>query len=92
LEGSEDGSSGQLKLYRKYRHHGSGGSSGEAQQPRRQRRNTDEAELERATHCNTTRCSKMRCVLGPMAKGEEIKFAFRFLIWAKTLKSVSFKE
>jgi hypothetical protein len=27
-----------------------------------------------------------------MAKGEEIKFAFRFLIWAKTLKSVSFKD
>lgn len=88
LEGSEDGSSGQLKLYRKYRHHSSSEGSGKP----RQRRNLDEAELEQATRCNTTRCSKMRCVLGPMAKGEEVKFAFRFLLWAKTLKSVSLIE
>jgi hypothetical protein len=90
LEGSEDGSSGQLKLYRKYRHHSPGDGSSEEQHKRRQRRSIDEAELEQATRCNTTRCSKMRCILGPMAKGEEVKFAFRFLIWAKTLKSVSF--
>jgi hypothetical protein len=89
LEGSEDRSSGQLKLYRKYRHHSSGEGSSKARQSRRQRRNVDDAELEQATRCNTTRCSKMRCVLGPMAKGEEVKFAFRFLVWAKTLKSVS---
>jgi len=91
LEGSEDESSGQLKLYRKYRHY-SPDDSGKGKQSRRQRRNVDDAELERATHCNTTRCSKMRCVLGPMAKGEEVKFAFRFLVWAETLKSVSFVQ
>jgi hypothetical protein len=92
LEGSEDGSSGQLKLYRKYRHHNSDEGSGKARQSIRQRRNVDETELEQATRCNTTQCSKMRCVLGPMAKGEEVKFAFRFLLWAKTLKSVSLIE
>jgi hypothetical protein len=89
LEGSEGESTGQLKLYRKYRHHSSvEGDSKERKS--RQRRNVDDAELEKATHCNTTRCSKMRCVLGPLAKGQEVKFAFRFVVWAKTLKSVSF--
>jgi hypothetical protein len=88
LEGNEGESTGQLKLYRKYRHQNSGeGNSKENKS--RQRRNAADAEMEQATHCNTTRCSKMRCVLGPLAKGEEVKFAFRFLVWAKTLKSVS---
>lgn len=89
LEGTDDQSSGQLKLYRKYRHHSSV-EDGHKEWRSRQRRNVDDAELEQATRCNITKCSKMRCVLGPMAKGEEIKFAFRFLVWAKTLKSVSF--
>lgn len=91
LEGSDDDQpSGQLKLYRKYRHHSSVEDNSGERQSKRRRRNVDDAELERATHCNITKCSKMRCVLGPMAKGEEVKFAFRFLVWAKTLKSVSF--
>jgi hypothetical protein len=88
LEGNEGDSTGQLKLYRKYRHHSSGEGSSKKSKSRRQRDVAD-AELEQATHCNTTQCSKMRCVLGPLAKGEEVKFAFRFLVWAKTLKSVS---
>jgi hypothetical protein len=88
LEGNEEDSTGQLKLYRKYRHHSSGEDSSEDSKSR-QRRNAADAELEQATHCNATRCSKMRCVLGPLAKGKEVKFAFRFLVWAKTLKSVS---
>jgi hypothetical protein len=89
LEDSDDQSSGQLKLYRKYRHHSFVEDNSKERQSRR-RRNVDDAELEQATRCNITKCSKMRCVLGPMAKGEEVKFAFRFLVWAKTLKSVSF--
>jgi hypothetical protein len=88
LEGNEEESTGQLKLYRKYRHHSSG-EDGSKESKSRQRRNAADAELEQATKCNTTQCSKMRCVLGPLAKGEEVKFAFRFLVWAKTLKSVS---
>jgi len=88
LEGNEGESTGQLKLYRKYRHHSSGEDSSKESKSR-QRRNAADAELEQATQCNTTRCSKMRCVLGPLAKGEEVQFAFRFLVWAKTLKSVS---
>jgi len=84
LEGNEGESTGQLKLYRKYIQHSSGEDS-----KSRQRRNAADADLEQATHCNTTQCSKMHCVLGPLAKGEEVKFAFRFLVWAKTLKSVS---
>ena len=88
LEGNEGESTGQLKLYRKYRHHSAGEDSSQDSKPR-QRRNAADTELEQATQCNTTQCSKMRCVLGPLAKGEEVKFAFRFLVWAKTLKSVS---
>jgi len=88
LEGNEGESTGQLKLYRKYRHHSSGEDSSKESRSRR-RRNAADAELEQVTQCNTTQCSKMRCVLGPLAKGEEVKFAFRFLVWAKTLKSVS---
>jgi hypothetical protein len=88
LEGNNDESAGQLKLYRKYRHH-STVEDDRKERPSRQRRNVDDAELEQATRCNVTKCSKMRCVLGPMAKGGEVKFAFRFLVWAKTLKSVS---
>lgn len=88
LEGSEGESTGQLKLYRKYRHRSPGDGSSKGSKSR-QRRNAADAELEQATQCNTTQCSKMRCVLGPLAKGEEVKFAFRFLVWAKTLKSVS---
>lgn len=91
LEGNEGESTGQLKLYRKYRHHSSGDGSGKDSKSR-QRRNAADAELEQATHCNTTKCSKMRCVLGPLAKGEEVKFTFRFLVWAKTLKSLGYNR
>lgn len=88
LEGNEGESTGQLKLYRKYTHRSADEDSSKESKSRR-RRNAADAELEQATKCNATQCSKMRCVLGPLAKGEEVKFAFRFLIWAKTLKSVS---
>jgi hypothetical protein len=88
LEGNEEESTGQLKLYRKYGHHSSGEDGSKDGKSRRQR-NAVDAQMEQATHCNSTRCSKMRCVLGPLAKGKEVKFAFRFLVWAKTLKSVS---
>ncbi|XP_069683383.1 integrin alpha-PS2 isoform X1 [Periplaneta americana] len=81
---SSEGGDGQLKLYRKY-NAGEGG--------RRRRRDVGgDAQLRQATQCNTTHCSRMRCTLGPLAKGDAVELSFKFVLWASTIQSIAYNS
>lgn len=50
----------------------------------------DEAkEMEEALKCGPTQCTRIKCIVGPFSKDQEVWVAFRGRVFAETLKAVS---
>jgi hypothetical protein len=50
----------------------------------------DEAkELDEALKCGPTQCTRIKCIVGPFSKDQEVWVAFRGRVFAETLKAVS---
>nr|CAD7408554.1 unnamed protein product [Timema cristinae] len=52
----------------------------------RTKREAGDNELNQLLECNQTKCIKIRCTLGPLAKDQDVKLAFRSRLWAKTIQ------
>lgn len=63
--------------------------------PRYVRDVSDESEeyefedLKAKLKCGHTQCTKIRCTVGPLAKGQEAFVALRGRVWVQTLKKVN---
>lgn len=54
----------------------------------RYKRDTNE-DLESSLNCGPTECTRIKCMLGPLKKDEEVWVAFRSRVWVPTMKKLS---
>lgn len=50
--------------------------------------NLNEIDLKSSLSCGPTNCTKIRCTIGPLTRGQEVWVAFRGRVWVDTLKKV----
>nr|CAD7400855.1 unnamed protein product [Timema poppensis] len=56
----------------------------------RTKREAGDNELNQLLECNQTKCIQIRCTLGPLAKDQDVKLAFRSRLWAKTIQKIGY--
>nr|CAD7462061.1 unnamed protein product [Timema tahoe] len=54
----------------------------------RTKREADDNGLNQLLECNQTKCIQILCTLGPLAKDQDVKLAFRSRLWAKTIQKM----
>ncbi|XP_075237231.1 uncharacterized protein LOC142333690 isoform X2 [Lycorma delicatula] len=74
-EDEESGVRGKFKLYPRYK---------------RQVDSSGEINLEDSLKCGPTKCTKIKCTIGPLTRDQEVWIAFRSRIWVQTLKKFAY--